>query len=156
MYKKECEYLTTEPVVLRDNLKRIEYWIPQSPQSPHQATFACGFGNVISNPEGRDLEYGEGVKMGKYFTIETFDGSAPHPEQDYHSLMGHIKMAREAAEFYNVPFEVKSCFPLLHAKGFHEYIELTTENLKKLTQGEIPESMYIRDTKDYNCMCPAA
>ena len=138
LFSKECEYISYQEIPLRGNLKRLEYWIPLRPHLLFEASFGCSPGNTVANPEGYDLK--QGVGKGN-------------------SLMDSIELVKAAAETYGVDFEVKSCFPLLHARGWHEYIELNPENLEKLKQGIIPESKYMGDAEEiydrekYPCLC---
>ena len=67
------------------------------------------------------------------------------------NYVADIKVAKEISEKLNVLFEVKSCFNSLRA-GWGESIELTEENLKKLTRGRIPEAKRRKDVPE-TCKC---
>ena len=85
IYARESQYETREPVSLKENLKRVEYWI----------------GGVKPGDFNVGCERLHPHIAGPYSTPE-----------DY---LDHIQRAKGIAEKLGVPFEVKSCFNKLRA-----------------------------------------
>lgn len=119
IYTEECEYVAYEPIPLKENLKRVEFWIPRRIDAPWESNFGC---------RGTSLNY-----------ANVFG----HPPE---VMLEHIGKVREAAERLGVDFKVKSCFPYMRTGRWgNTYYDLTEENLEKLARGERPEEVTISD-----------
>lgn len=133
VYRNECKHFTREPVPLKGAVKRVEYWVPWKPSSGD------------STPVGANVR--------PCHADWTWWTTGRPSEANIRQVQKEIAEARAFAEELGVPFEVKTCYPLVALDG-SRIAWLNAENLQRLADGEPLQTQYRAERPDVACLCP--